>query len=107
MDLWTVHSVGSLSSKFSLFTLPHELDEVVDDNGLLVRAPVEDSSAVAAPRAGVDGDGERPHVGEVVHHGGVVVARQHLVTAEGRGRQRRGRDALKCLPGCALNFKAF
>ena len=74
---------------------------MVDDNGLLVRASVEDALGVAAPRAGVDRDGERPHVGQVVHDGGVVVARQHLVPAELRGRGRRGRDALKCLPGCA------
>ena len=81
--------------------LPDELDEVVDDDALVVGAPVEDAAGVGAPRSGVDGDGERPHVGHVVHHGGVVVARENLVAAQRRGRQRRRRDALQGLAGRA------
>ena len=76
---------------------------MVDDDVVLVRAAVEDALGVAAPRAGVDRDGERSHVGDVVHDGGVVVARQNLVPAALGGRKGRGRDAVKGLSSRAWN----
>ena len=45
-------------------------------------ASIEDSLAVERPPGGIDGDGEGSNVGQMVHHGGVVVAGKDFIATD-------------------------
>merc|ERR1719458_1767864 len=63
-------------------TVAHHLHRVVHGDVGVVVAAVIDAALVAAPPTGVDGDCERPDLGDVLHHGVLVIGGEHVVPGE-------------------------
>merc|ERR1719458_1258473 len=60
----------------------HHLHCVVHGHVGVVVTAVIDAALVTAPPTGVDGDGEGPDLGDVLHDGVLVIGGQHVVAGE-------------------------
>ena len=66
-------------SELLVSAVSHQLHCVVDGDVRLVVAALVNSFAVSGPTRGEDSDCQRSHLGQVAHHGGLVVTGESVV----------------------------